>query len=267
VEVYRKCVYGFSAVVAERFRAGRVFLAGDAAHMTPPFAGQGLNAGIRDVRNLSWKLARVLDGSLPESLLDSYEAERHDAAGEMVDVAVMLGDQIQPTDPAAAAERDAMFAAINADPAAAQAFSNDVIAPLKDVRMASGWLGNGDCAGRLLPQPDMLSGGETRRLDDALGTGFSVLVKGDPSVADSLAAHPLWRALRPVVVSLPDALEAFSQLAPGEMLLVRPDRFVLARLGADAVPALDALLETLTTEQGVSGGCAPSRRQCAGAEH
>jgi 3-(3-hydroxy-phenyl)propionate hydroxylase len=266
VEVYRKCVYGFSAVVAERFRTGRVFLAGDAAHMTPPFAGQGLNAGIRDVRNLSWKLARVLEGSLPESLLDSYEAERHDAAREMVEVAVMLGDQIQPTDPAAAAERDAMFAAINADPAAAQAFSNDVIAPLKDVRMTAGWLGNGDCAGRLLPQPDMHAGGETRRLDDALGTGFSVLVKGESSVPDSLAAHPLWRALRPVVVSLPDALEAFAQLAPGEMLLVRPDRFVLARLGVDAVPALDALFEALKTEQGVSGGCAPSRQQCAGAE-
>ena len=80
VEVYRKCVYSFSAVVAERFSDGRVFLAGDAAHMTPPFAGQGLNAGIRDVRNLSWKLARVLDGTLPPALLDTYDLERREAA-------------------------------------------------------------------------------------------------------------------------------------------------------------------------------------------
>ena len=248
VEVYRKCVYGFSAVVAERFREGRVFLAGDAAHMTPPFAGQGLNAGIRDVRNLSWKLARVLEGGLPEGLLDSYDAERHDAAREMVEVAVMLGDQIQPTDAAAAAKRDAMFAAINADPAAAQAFSNDVIAPLKDVRMPSGWLGRDECAGRLLPQPDVPAGGGTRRLDDALGTGFSALVKGEALISDAVAAHPLWQGMNPAVLSLPEELEGFAQLAPGEILLVRPDRFVMTKLGAgeNALPQLDAMLAALT---------------------
>ena len=86
VEVYRKCVYSFSAVVAERFSEGRIFLAGDAAHMTPPFAGQGLNAGIRDVRNLSWKLARVLGGSLPTGLLSTYDLERREAAKAMVDI-------------------------------------------------------------------------------------------------------------------------------------------------------------------------------------
>lgn len=250
VEVYRKCVYGFSAVVAERFRQGRVFLAGDAAHMTPPFAGQGLNAGIRDARNLSWKLSRVLKGSLPEGLLDSYDAERHDAAREMVDVAVMLGDQIQPTDAAAAAERDAMFAAINADPAAAQAFSNDVIAPLKDVRMQRGWLADHDCAGRLLPQPDVPALGEDRRLDDALGTGFSALVKGEAFIDDAVAAHPLWQGMKPAVISLPEELKEFAQLATGEILLVRPDRFVMAKLraGKEALRQLDAMLAALGAE-------------------
>ena len=231
-----KCVYGFSAVVAERFSAGRVFLAGDAAHMTPPFAGQGLNAGIRDVRNLSWKLARVLDGSLPENLLHSYQLERHDAAREMVDVAVMLGDQIQPTDPAAAAERDAMFAGINKDPAAAKAFSDDVVAPLKDVRMATGWLGEDDCAGRLLPQPEI----DGTRLDDMLEAGFVALVNGE--VAEEISAHPLWQAINASVQSLPSALEDFADLDQGEVLLLRPDRFVLAKLdAANARAQLDRL--------------------------
>jgi 3-(3-hydroxy-phenyl)propionate hydroxylase len=237
VDIYRKCVYGFSAVVAERFSEDRVFLAGDAAHMTPPFAGQGLNAGIRDVRNLSWKLARVLNGSLPASLLDTYQLERHDSSREMVDVAVMLGDQIQPTDPPAAAERDAMFAEINKDPAAAKAFSEDVVGPLQDVRMATGWLGQDDCAGRLLPQPGI--GGA--RLDDSLDLGFVAFVNGD--VANDIAAHPLWQAMRPAVHGLPRALETFASLQPGEVLLVRPDRFVLAKL--DSANALDQLSSAL----------------------
>jgi 3-(3-hydroxy-phenyl)propionate hydroxylase len=226
VDIYRKCVYGFSAVVAEQFSAGRVFLAGDAAHMTPPFAGQGLNAGIRDVRNLSWKLARVLDGSLPRGLLETYQMERHDAAREMVEVAVLLGDQIQPTNPGAAAERDALFAEINRNPAAATAFSDDVVGPLRDIRMTQGWFAEDDCAGRLLPQPEV----DGKRLDDRLGRGFLAMVQG--AVATNISDHPLWQALAPAIEPLPPALASFAALEPGELLLVRPDRFVIAKLDA-----------------------------------
>jgi 3-(3-hydroxy-phenyl)propionate hydroxylase len=251
VEVYRKCVYGFSAVVAERFSDGRVFLAGDAAHMTPPFAGQGLNAGIRDVRNLSWKLARVLEGNFSAGLLDSYNLERHDAAREMVEVAVMLGDQIQPTDAAAAAERDAMFAAINEDPEAAEAFSRDITAPLMDVRMPQGWRGDDDCAGRMLPQPPISQADTGLRLDDTLDPGFIALTTGDDRIADAIVGHPLWQAMQPSVHRLPAELEDFAGLAPGELLLVRPDRFVLARLpvGAAGLRQLDALQTALSQEQ------------------
>ena len=76
VDIYRKRVYDFHAIMAERWREGRVFLAGDAAHMTPPFAGQGLNSGLRDVTNLSWKLAAVTRGQVHRDILDSYELER-----------------------------------------------------------------------------------------------------------------------------------------------------------------------------------------------
>ncbi len=238
VEVYRKCVYGFSAVVARRFSVGRVFLAGDAAHMTPPFAGQGLNAGIRDVRNLSWKLTAALSGQLPTELLASYHQERHDAAREMVELAVMLGDQIQPTDPNAAAERDAFFAELNQDAVAAATFGAEIAAPLENVRLECGWLGNDDCAGRLLPQPVV----GTRQLSQQWRGCFVALVHADCDLPDAVTGHPLWRALAPAVTDVPEELKDFAGLTPGDVLLLRPDRFVLARLTpADALDQLNRL--------------------------
>ena len=67
VDIVRRQVYDFHAIIADRFQDGRVFLAGDAAHMTPPFAGQGLNAGVRDAANLGWKLTAVAAGAAPTS--------------------------------------------------------------------------------------------------------------------------------------------------------------------------------------------------------
>jgi 3-(3-hydroxy-phenyl)propionate hydroxylase len=230
VDVYRKVVYGFSAVVAERFAAGRVFLAGDAAHMTPPFAGQGLNAGVRDVRNLSWKLVAVLRDGFPPALLDSYDRERHDAARDMVNMAVALGEQIQPTDPAAAAERDAFFAELNRDPAAAEQFSLDLLAPLHDVRIPAGWFADDGFGGRLLPQPEV--SGAARRLDDTLPQGFVALVPPGATVPTAITEHPLWRRLAPPQCPLPRELADFVGSFGGALLL-RPDRFVLAALPLD----------------------------------
>src|SRR6185503_2200821 len=77
-----------TAEVAERFRVGRVLLAGDAAHRFPPTGGFGLNTGIQDVHNLAWKLALVLAGRAPESLLDTYEVERRPVAQANTDWSV-----------------------------------------------------------------------------------------------------------------------------------------------------------------------------------
>jgi 3-(3-hydroxy-phenyl)propionate hydroxylase len=82
--------------MAEHWRKGRVFLAGDAAYLTPPFAGQGMNSGLRDAHNLAWKLAAVAAGELGEGLLDSYEAERRDHAAAMIQLAVCLGHVMMP---------------------------------------------------------------------------------------------------------------------------------------------------------------------------
>ncbi|WP_328286167.1 bifunctional 3-(3-hydroxy-phenyl)propionate/3-hydroxycinnamic acid hydroxylase MhpA [Amycolatopsis orientalis] len=91
LEIVRVAEYTFRARVADRWRDRRVFLLGDAAHLTPPFIGQGMGAGLRDAVNLAWKLAGVLDGTLPQSTLDTYEAERKPHARAMIQRAVLIG--------------------------------------------------------------------------------------------------------------------------------------------------------------------------------
>jgi 3-(3-hydroxy-phenyl)propionate hydroxylase len=91
LEVVRSAVYTFRARLASSFQAGRVFLLGDAAHLTPPFIGQGLGAGLRDADNLSWKIAHVLNGRADASLLETYDGERRPHATAMVKKAVAIG--------------------------------------------------------------------------------------------------------------------------------------------------------------------------------
>ncbi|MEV0918370.1 bifunctional 3-(3-hydroxy-phenyl)propionate/3-hydroxycinnamic acid hydroxylase [Streptomyces sp. NPDC049967] len=100
---------------ADRWRSqgpGRVFIAGDAAHVMPPHAGQGMCTGIRDVTNLAWKLHLVLAGSAGEELLDSYEAERRPDAQRTIDMSVNLAELIGTVDPAVAGYRDSALLAV-----------------------------------------------------------------------------------------------------------------------------------------------------------
>ena len=94
--VERKAVYRFHARCCNTFQQGRVFLAGDAAHITPPFVGQGLVAGLRDVANLGWKLAWVVKGQAAPALLDSYDKERRPHAKKMIGLAKLMGSLVMP---------------------------------------------------------------------------------------------------------------------------------------------------------------------------
>ncbi|WP_434382197.1 bifunctional 3-(3-hydroxy-phenyl)propionate/3-hydroxycinnamic acid hydroxylase [Melittangium boletus] len=94
--IERKAVYRFHARAAESFRRGHVFLAGDAAHITPPFVGQGLVSGLRDAANLSWKLAWVLKRWAAPSILDSYDTERRPHSQAMIDFARRMGRLVMP---------------------------------------------------------------------------------------------------------------------------------------------------------------------------
>ena len=87
----RLAEYTFRARLADSWRDRRVFLLGDAAHLTPPFIGQGMGAGVRDAANLAWKLAGVLDGTLPERVLDTCQAERKPHARALIRLARLVG--------------------------------------------------------------------------------------------------------------------------------------------------------------------------------
>lgn len=112
LEIIRSAAYTFRARIGSKFRVGRVFLLGDAAHLTPPFIGQGLAAGLRDSDNLAWKIAHVLQGRAAPSLLDTYETERRPHAKALVRKAVLVGWAMTGgQDRAALARRMALAAA------------------------------------------------------------------------------------------------------------------------------------------------------------
>ncbi|MFL6160012.1 MAG: bifunctional 3-(3-hydroxy-phenyl)propionate/3-hydroxycinnamic acid hydroxylase [Marmoricola sp.] len=90
-QVIRTAEYTFRARLADRWRSGRTFILGDAAHLTPPFVGQGMGAGLRDAANLTWKVAGVLDGTLDESVLETYEQERRPHAAALIRLAIGVG--------------------------------------------------------------------------------------------------------------------------------------------------------------------------------
>jgi 3-(3-hydroxy-phenyl)propionate hydroxylase len=211
----RAAVYTFHAVIAERWRDGRLLIAGDAAHQTPPFLGQGMCAGIRDAANLAWKLARAVRGLSEPAILDSYQSERAPHVREYIELAVKLGGIIQTADFAAAAERDAAMLA-----------SPTRMASIKP-RLGPGLHCDApEPAGRMAPQPVIADG---RRLDDAVGPRYALLC-----TAEFAAAIPsdVREALRVRDVALIGGANAESEawMASSSVpaMLLRPDRYVLA---------------------------------------
>ena len=97
-DIIRVAIYTFEAKIAASWQTDRAFLLGDAAHVTPPFAGQGMNAGLRDAHNLSWKLFLVCKGQSGPSILRSYETERRAPCWAMIQLAVAMGDIVMPRD-------------------------------------------------------------------------------------------------------------------------------------------------------------------------
>lgn len=184
----RLAVYRFHALIARQWRAGRVLLAGDAAHQTPPFMGQGLCSGLRDAANLAWKLDLVLRGTAGDALLDSYEMERGPHVRHVVKTSVAMGRIVCELDPQKAAERDAsMQAALAAGNGPIGGGGGGQVAPL-----VAGMLRPGDAgAGRLFPQPFVLRSGLRQRLDDIVGDAAVLAVRDATLLADAslLDAH------------------------------------------------------------------------------
>ena len=114
VRIERMAVYRFHGLVAHRWRDARALIAGDAAHQTPPFAGQGMCSGLRDAANLAWKLEAVLTGAADEALLDTYQTEREPHVRASIQLAIGMGRMVCMLNPQAAAQRDAGMLAAQA---------------------------------------------------------------------------------------------------------------------------------------------------------
>src|SRR5262249_52098707 len=154
IEIWRSAVYRFHALVAERWRSGRVFLAGDACHQTPPFMGQGMCAGIRDAASLAWRLALVLHAGAQDALLDSYEVERKPHVEALVGFAKKAGEVIGELDIAAAQARDALLRG-QLERGEAETIRQRFIPDL-----AGGVIDTGPAAGTLFVQPRVGEAGE-----------------------------------------------------------------------------------------------------------
>jgi 3-(3-hydroxy-phenyl)propionate hydroxylase len=221
VEIVRAVEYTFRAEVADRWRAGRVLLAGDAAHLSPPFVGQGLGLGLRDVHQLTWKLAAVLAGETREALLDSYQAEREPHARALIGVARLLGRLMNRGGRASDVLRRGVLAVVRRIPAVARLATDSRTPPLPagPEIQRRGRAGR-RLAGTLVPQPEVVVDGRRCRLDDVLGPGAAEISAGDGLVV---------RRADGTSVAIQDpggGLRRWMGSAAG--VVVRPDRIVRA---------------------------------------
>jgi 2-polyprenyl-6-methoxyphenol hydroxylase-like FAD-dependent oxidoreductase len=242
----RHAVYTFNASYAEAWRAGRALIAGDAAHLMPPFAGQGMCAGIRDAANLAWKLDLVLAGRAHETLLDTYEQERLPSARRAIDFSMELGKVICVPDPAEAAARDeAMRATVGADPVEAPAL------PRLDGGLVHPTAAH---AGALFVQGTL--GG--RRFDDVHGAGWRLVLVGTEPAAIDPSARTWFDSIGGQIVRVdhPDpTYDRWFAAHETTCALQRPDfhLYGTAPTAASASALLDDLRRHLTRDHALQG--------------
>jgi 3-(3-hydroxy-phenyl)propionate hydroxylase len=253
IRIERTAVYRFHAREARRFSKGRCFLAGDAAHVTPPFAGQGLVAGLRDAANLAWKLAWVVRGQAGEQVLASYDAERRPHAKKIINLALMLGALVMPQNRAAAFATHGLMSLLRLLPAGRALLEDLKIKPQNTFDEGLFWRDRGHerlRAGAMLPQGWVRVATADRAAvlsDEALGPQWALIGFGvDPTPALPAGLIRRWQAaggrvwqwcqrsqgqhLAPAARRLEALDEALlpRHVPLGWVAIVRPDRCVLA---------------------------------------
>jgi 3-(3-hydroxy-phenyl)propionate hydroxylase len=222
-KIVRAATYRFHGLVAEQWQVGRVFLAGDAAHQTPPFFGQGMCHGLRDVANLAWKMAAIMNEEADEAILGTYQPERDPHVRAVIGAAVAAGRYICELDPAKAALRDASIRETAAQKTGETAA--DLIPSI-----ATGFVLPGSpAAGSRFIQPILTDG---RRLDDITGQGWRLFVRSEGATGI-------------VAADLPDngAVLGWLDAHGADAVLVRPDHYVFGTGKAtDLIAARDALM-------------------------
>ena len=273
IHIERTAVYRFHAREVRSFSKGRCFLAGDAAHVTPPFAGQGLVAGLRDVANLGWKLAWVVRGQADARILDSYDQERRPHARKIINLARFLGSLVMPRNRGAAFVLHGLIRAARLLPRGRALFDDLKLKPENTFDHGLFWRNRRQerlRAGASLPQAWVRpAGGAPMLSDDAFGLHWALVGVGvDPAArlrADQLhqwraAGGKVWqwcqRAQAQHLASADRRLEALDETllprrAPlGWVFIVRPDRCVMAE---GPVEEVESLLDQALQRLGVGG--------------
>ncbi|MEO8971349.1 MAG: FAD-dependent monooxygenase, partial [Ktedonobacteraceae bacterium] len=255
----RKAIYTFHAAIATTFVRGRIFLLGDAAHLMPPFGGQGMNSGLRDAHNLCWKLALVLQGQATPQLLNTYQQERYPHVKAMIRFSSFLGKVIMPTSKPVAMLRDIVLRTLNALPITRTIFTEASIKPAPRYKRGAIVRHNLQAgralAGLLLPQPEVITAdGRHVLLDDILGPGFAIVCcHNDPIKAFADLNTDFWQELGARFVCVQSHIETgnavalnhssmltgiplhivqtddtnFPRLCRDVCIVVRPDRYVV----------------------------------------
>jgi 2-polyprenyl-6-methoxyphenol hydroxylase-like FAD-dependent oxidoreductase len=225
-KIIRVANYTFRSRIAEQWRFGRVFLAGDAAHEMPPFLGQGMCSGIRDSHNLAWKLDLILKGSADISVLDTYQSEREPHVRFITEKAIELGRVQTLRDPNKARERDQRFLALrlaNESPEKIRfpALRGDLVAD------------NGD----FFPQGRVSSEGRVALFDDVVGEGWCIVTRDSRMVANLAPAQRVfWQSIDGRIATFGQAAEdlhdvenvyeAWFATSSCAAVVVRPDWYV-----------------------------------------
>ena len=225
-QIERAVVYTFHSSLATKWRRDRLLLAGDSAHQMPPFLGQGMGSGLRDVINLAWKLRDVVQGRSPDALLDSYETERMEHVRAYIELAVELGGVIQATDPEKARQRDAQLLA-----------NPTMIRPLTP-RLGPGLHGQAAApAGTRAEQPNLADG---QRMDDRAGYRLAVLAAPDLAAAFPRETLAALKSIDGTVIAADGDAAAYLARTGARAIVVRPDRHILGV--ASSADELDLIL-------------------------
>jgi 3-(3-hydroxy-phenyl)propionate hydroxylase len=235
LKLIRVAEYTFRAQIANRWRRDNIFLLGDAAHLTPPFIGQGMGAGIRDAMNLSWKLAAVVNGYLGANALDTYEQERKPHVRSLIRLALAMGRAMTAGGELGNFARRVVLPRLNLTPGVREKIVDSTTPALRRSALVRKSFRRLELAGRLCPNPVLADG---QRLDTVVGSRFAV-VTSEPLAGP--AHHEMTRR-GAVVVEAPPGTELAYWLRSGRSTaaIVRPDRTVL-RAGRDVADICDAV--------------------------
>ena len=238
--IVRAATYRFHGLVARRWQDRRVFLAGDAAHQTPPFFGQGMCHGMRDVANLAWKLAMVASERADKTILDSYQPERDPHVRAVITAAVEAGRYICELNPDRAEARDAAMR--ERAKVVSTATAADLIPPIRAGLVAIGTTG----AGERFVQPRLADG---VLLDDATGHGWRLLVRDAASAvqaAEGARASPADVAVVDVsALSEAGVIARWLDERDAAAVLIRPDFYVFGTSSNDPAALIKQLDDAL----------------------